>query len=197
MDQTLLWVLVALAAVVVAGVTWFALHRQPREARQLPPSRLVGPKVIGTDDHARSVEASPVEPSRRPERPMIRTLGSDDALRFGASWRQLQAQFIDDPERAVTEADRLVGEVMNVRGYPVGDFEQRMADIAVDHPDVVMHYRAGREIAVMHARGETNTEDLRQAMVHYRALFRNLLETAKTGEREQRIARDTFAERER
>ena len=75
----------------------------------------------------------------------------------------------------MTDADRLVGEVMHARGYPVGEFEQRVADISVDHPHVVMNYRAAREIADRHARGRASTEDLRQAMVHYRALFGDLL----------------------
>lgn len=188
MDQALLWIVAGLAAVAVAGVAWFAFHRrQPREFPQLPPRA----RTPVADDSVGKAEALIVEHPRRPERPSIRPLGSDDALRFGAAWRQMQAQFIDDPERAVTDADRLVGEVMSLRGYPVGDFEQRMADIEVNHPDVVMHYRAAREIAVMHARGETSTEDLRQAMVHYRALFRNLLETSKSREREYGVARDT------
>jgi len=92
----------------------------------------------------------------------------------------VQTRFVDDPRGAVTEADRLIGEVMGKRGYPVGEFEQRVADISVDHPDVVMNYRAAREIALQHAEGKANTEDLRQAMVHYRALFRDLLETNAT-----------------
>jgi hypothetical protein len=82
----------------------------------------------------------------------------------------------------VTEADRLVGEVMSARGYPMGDFERRVEDISVDHANVVMHYRAAREIAIEHSQGRASTEDLRQAMVHYRALFRDLLES--TGSRE-------------
>jgi hypothetical protein len=107
----------------------------------------------------------------------IRPLTPSDATRFDGAWRTVQARFVDDPRGAVTEADRLVGEVMAARGYPVGDFEQRVADISVDHPDVVMNYRAAREIATVHAQGKATTEDLRQAMVHYRALFNDLLET--------------------
>jgi hypothetical protein len=92
-----------------------------------------------------------------------------------ASWQRVQNQFVDDPGRAISEADKLVGEVMTARGYPVGEFDQRVEDISVDHPDVVMNYRAAREIAVHHSQGHADTEDLRQAMVHYRALFRDLL----------------------
>lgn len=89
-------------------------------------------------------------------------------------WREIQAQFVDDPAGALTRADVLIAEVMNERGYPVTDFEQRSADLSVDHPEVVQNYRAGHDIAVRHARGECGTEELRQAMIHYRALFDDL-----------------------
>ena len=107
----------------------------------------------------------------------IRALPSTDRSRYRQRWNDQQAHFVDDPEAAVGEADVLINEVMELRGYPVGDFEQRVADVSVDHPDVVMNYRAAREIAQHHAQGKATTEDLRQAMVHYRALFRDLLET--------------------
>jgi len=113
----------------------------------------------------------------RVERLHIRALSIEDAARFSDAWRRVQAQFVDDPKSAVTEADRLVGEVMHARGYPVGDFDQRIEDISVDHPNVVMNYRAARDIARDHASGRASTEDLRQAMVHYRALFTELLGT--------------------
>ena len=87
-----------------------------------------------------------------------------------------QARFVDDPKGAVLEADHLVTEVMHARGYPVGDFEQRAADISVDHPDIVANYRAAREIVARYNEGKAGTEDLRRAMVCYRALFGELLE---------------------
>jgi len=100
--------------------------------------------------------------------------------RFDEQWRSVQARFVDDPTGATTAADRLVGEVMEARGYPVGDFEQRTADISVEHPQVVEHYRAAHQIALRNERGEASTEDLRQALVHYRALFQDLLGTRET-----------------
>src|SRR5262249_34608573 len=115
--------------------------------------------------------------ARRVERLHIRSLNEDDERSYSNAWTELQTRFVDDPESAVTAADRLVGEVMDARGYPVGDFEQRVEDISVDHPDVVMNYRAAREIADRHAAGRASTEDLRQAMVHYRALCSELLGT--------------------
>lgn len=194
MDPATTWILVALAVLAVVALVWFALPRL--RARELAKS--------SAPDHERRVIADApagrlepvatgvVEP-RAPEpvkRITIKPLSSDDAIRFGAAWRQLQSQFVDDPETALSEADRLVGDVMSMRGYPVGDFEQRVADISADHPDVIINYRAAREIAVQHARGDATTEDLRQAMVHYRALFRHLLETSDTRSHDRPPARE-------
>ena len=85
-------------------------------------------------------------------------------------------RFVDNPKGVVMQADQLVRELMAKRGYPMGDFEHRAADISVDHPSVVEHYRAAQTIAVRDGRGEANTEELRQAVVHYRVLFDELLE---------------------
>jgi hypothetical protein len=104
----------------------------------------------------------------------IRQLAPNDRELYIASWRKVQAQFVDDPKSSVTQADQLLGDVMSARGYSVSDFEQRSADISVDHPIVVENYRAGHEIAVR-TRGQANTEDLRQAMIHYRTLFDELV----------------------
>jgi hypothetical protein len=112
---------------------------------------------------------------RRVEKLHIRELDAGEAARFADAWRDEQARFVDSPHEAVANADRLVGELMKARGYPVGDFEQRAADISVDHPLVVDNYRAAHKLAGRSGRGEANTEDLRQAMVHYRALFEDLL----------------------
>ncbi|HEX8026180.1 MAG TPA: hypothetical protein VF484_08245, partial [Candidatus Limnocylindrales bacterium] len=100
-----------------------------------------------------------------------------DRARFGQRWRVVQALFVDDPATAVQEADDLIAVVMRARGYPVGDFEQRAADISVNHPQVVDHYRTAHRIAERRATSTVDTEQLRQAFVHYRALFADLLET--------------------
>lgn len=103
-------------------------------------------------------------------------LAPAEAQRFGESWGTLQGRFVDDPKGAVAEADALVRDVMSRRGYPMSEFEVCAADISVDHPQVVDHYRAAHAIAERDHRGEADTEDLRKALVHYRALFRDLLE---------------------
>ena len=106
----------------------------------------------------------------------IRPLGAADRDRFLEGWTRVQADFVDDPQGAVTRADALLGDVMSARGYPVTEFEQRSADLSVDHPVVVQNYRSAHDIALRHARGEAGTEDLRQAMIHFRALFAELVD---------------------
>ena len=120
-------------------------------------------------------EAGLQEREKRVERFAIRPLAPSDRDRCVASWRKVQAQFVDDPKSSVSEADRLLGDVMSTRGYSVSDFEQRSADISVNHPLVVENCRAAHEIAVRHARGEASTEELRQAMIHYGTLFDELV----------------------
>jgi hypothetical protein len=106
----------------------------------------------------------------------IRPLDLEARDEFARQWRDAQARFVDEPAQAVAIADRLVAEVMRERGYPVEDFEQREADISVDHPRVVQNYRAGHALSMAAQQGRAGTEDLRQAMVHYRSLFEDLLE---------------------
>jgi len=102
-------------------------------------------------------------------------LSVEDQERFTTRWQQIQAEFVDNPKTSLAHADELLGEVMNARGYPVQDFEQRAADLSVDHPVVVQHYHAAHGIALRHKKDQTTTEDLRQAMIHYRALFQELV----------------------
>jgi hypothetical protein len=103
-------------------------------------------------------------------------LAPPDAARFTQAWNALQSRFVDDPKGVVVQADQVVRELMLKRGYPMGDFERRAADISVDHPTVVETYRAAQAIAVRDQRGQADTEELRKAVVHYRALFDELLE---------------------
>jgi hypothetical protein len=176
MNNQLIFVLIIGAAVVVAVALWFAVRI--RRTEQLR-SRF-GPEYDRTVGEARSVaegEAMLLERQTRVARLHVRPLLPADVRRFAQAWRDVQAWFVDDPKGAIVDADRLVGEVMHARGYPVGDFEQRVADISVDHPNVVMNYRAARDIVEDHGRGSASTEDLRHAMVHFRALFAELLGT--------------------
>jgi hypothetical protein len=106
-------------------------------------------------------------------------LSPEEAARFSSAWNRLQAEFVDNPAGAVAQADQLVRELMGKRGYPMSDFEHRAADISVDHPAVVSNYRAAQDIRARNLRGEVETEELRRAVVHYRALFDELLEVRR------------------
>jgi len=107
--------------------------------------------------------------------------------RYLEEWHRTQALFVDSPAEATREADRLIVDVMRERGYPVEDFEQRAADVSVDHPQVVDDYRAARAVSTANERGEASTEDLRQALVHYRSLFEELLDVGRADETDQAI----------
>ncbi|HTS65109.1 MAG TPA: hypothetical protein VMH28_23960 [Candidatus Acidoferrales bacterium] len=119
--------------------------------------------------------------TERTEKYQIRTLSSEEQRHFSEDWRRTQARFVDDPLLAVRDADDLVCQAMRTRGYPMADFERRAEDISVDHPRVVRNYRAAHRIAVEANEGRATTEDLRQAMVHYRELFDELLEIQPAG----------------
>ncbi len=171
MTPTLIGILlaVALAAVVLVIIG----QRRTRSLREK-----FGPEYDQTVKSMRSRGKAESDLNRRIERVeelAIRPLSSADRTRFEESWQADQARFVDDPRGAVKEADRIVAELMQVRGYPVADFEQRAADVSVNHPNVVSEYRAAHDIAERDAKGQASTEQLRKAMVHYRALFRDLL----------------------
>jgi hypothetical protein len=177
-------VLVVLALVVGAGAAWFFLERRrtQRLRRRFGPEYEHSVHAIGS---RRKAEKELEHREERIQHLDIRLLEPAESDRFLEEWRGVQGRFVDNPAGAVAEADRLVAEVMRARGYPVTDFDQRAADISVDHPRVVENYRAARDIAVRSERGEASTEDLRQAMVHYRILFDDLLESEPTLRKER------------
>jgi hypothetical protein len=131
--------------------------------------------------HGSRADAKLLDRENRVEQLTIRELAPAEQERFLERWKSVQLRFVESPKGAVTEADDLVSAVMQTRGYPVSDFEQRAADISVDHPRVMENYRAGHAIALRSWKSETNTEDLRTAMVHYRALFEELAQTGHAG----------------
>jgi hypothetical protein len=129
----------------------------------------------------REAEAALAAREKRVSKFNIRDLGEPERAQYAEHWRKVQSRFVDDPRGAVTDADESVGLLMGARGYPVSDFEQRAADLSVDHPRVVEHYRAAHAIAERHRAGKASTEDLRQAMIHYRSLFEELLDGRRPG----------------
>ena len=124
--------------------------------------------------------------TERAEKYHVHPLRPEEQQRFTDEWRRTQARFVDDPKLAIREADHLVCEVMRLKGYPIADFDRRTEDLSVDHPLVVRNYRSAHAIAMTEKEGHASTEDLRRAMVYYRELFDELLETHPAGMGERR-----------
>ncbi len=174
MDTTLTIVLVIVGMIVGGAVVWFLQQQRSRHLRER-----FGPEYKRARAEAGDVkraEAALAARERRVEKLNIRALTTAEAARFNEVWRHIQTLFVDDPPGAINEADHLVNEVMTAKGFPMADFGQRSADISVDHPTVVEHYREARAIAERNAANTASTEDLRQAVIHYRVLFEDLLE---------------------
>lgn len=173
MDANLFVAILVIALLAVAG--WLLLRRRRSEtlARQFGPEY---ERAVGETGSRTKAEAELLARRKRVHKLSIVPLTPAQAEHFAQAWRSLQARFVDSPQGVVFEADQLVRELMQRRGYPMGDFETRAADISVDHPGVVDHYRAAHAIALRDQRGQADTEALRQAIVHYRALFADLLE---------------------
>ena len=174
--DTWIWVLIAVAAVVVVA---FVVFNAMRARRTKALQSRFGPeyeRVAADAPSRREGEAELLERQKRRDHLDIKPLPPEARERYAEAWRDAQARFVDDPEEAVVEADALIQQVMRERGYPVEDFDQRAADVSVDHPEVVNNYRAAHGIRTAHERGKATTEDLRQALKHYRALFEELLE---------------------
>jgi hypothetical protein len=174
MDQKLLIALIVVAVVVAVFVVIGAMKRRSRELKQH-----FGPeydRLLREKGDPRKAEAELAAREKRVKKLELRPLPLAQREQFSSAWTTLQARFVDDPKGAVAEANRLVKEVMTARGYPVTDFETRAADISVDHPQLVSNYRAAHDIATRSERNSATTEDLRKAVVHYRALFEELLE---------------------
>jgi len=164
-------VICLLAVIVIA----FMVARKRRSDRLRVRFGPEYDRLVKQEGGVRQAEGVLTFREKRREKLAIRELSASDRTRYEANWEEVQGRFVDDPAGAVTVADRMVADVMRTRGYPVGDFEQRAADISVDHPVVVDQYRAAHSIAIRHERGQATTEDLRKAMVHYRALFQELI----------------------
>jgi len=174
------WIVLAIVVVValIALTAWLLYSK--RQSHRL--EQRFGPEYARAVDEMGSrtkAESELKTREKRVEKLNIVPLTPPEAARFDQAWKALQASFIDNPKGVVAQADQLVRELLLKRGYPMGDFERRAADISVDHPAVVDNYRAAQAIAARDLRGETNTEDLRKAVVHYRALFDELLEVSE------------------
>ncbi|HEY6958174.1 MAG TPA: hypothetical protein VI814_05075 [Candidatus Limnocylindria bacterium] len=187
MDQQLI-VWVVAAVVVVALLVAFWMVSQQRRRTHLREQ--FGPeyeRVVSQEGDQGRAERVLSQREERVKKLDIRQLPAAAREDFIARWRQVQARFVDDPRGAVGDADALIGDAMKARGYPVGDFEQRAADISVEHPDVVTDYRAAHRVALQR---EASTEELRRAMVHYRSLFDDVVGRNERGARDERARGD-------
>jgi len=173
-----MWIMVSL--LVVAGIfaigAWLIIQKRRTERLRAQFGPEYSRELERTRDRRR-VEGKLDDRMKRVEHLHIRPLTPRDRARFLESWHMIQAQFVDNPGAALAEADRLLADVMTTRGYPTAnpDFEQRAADISVDHPMVVENYRMAHAIAVLHSRGKASTEELRQATICYRTVFEELI----------------------
>lgn len=169
-------VVIAVAVIALLIVVWAVMRKRQRT---VVLRKNFGPEYerVVKEQGATRAETVLLERQQRVEKFHLRTLAVDERERFITEWRIVQSRFVDDPAMAVTEADALVTRLMQFRGYPMTDFEQRSADISVHYPLVVNNYRAAHEVALRHQRGEASTEDLRNSMIYYRTLFDELLES--------------------
>jgi hypothetical protein len=179
------WIIIAAVAVLVTGaIVWFAINK--RRTQQLREQ--FGPEydrtLEGYDDRREAESELQARRARR-ENLDIRPLDPASRRRYATQWKDVQSRFVDEPAAALTQANGLVLMVMRERGYPTEDFDQRAADVSVDHPQVVENYRAANAISARVGSDQASTEDMRQGLVHYRALFAELLDERDGDETQQ------------
>jgi hypothetical protein len=183
MDPKLIVLAVVVVLVIVVGV---ALYMRKRKNTTAGLRDRFGPeydRAVKQHGSERKAEAKLTDRETRVEMLKLRDLDVTERERYLGQWKAVQSRFVDYPKGAVTEADELVCSLMQTRGYPVTDFDQRAADISVDHPRVVENYRSAHAIALQLGRGEASTEDLRTAMIHYRSLFDELVQVQILGDK--------------
>jgi hypothetical protein len=184
-DSERLWAVVALVGVAVMLIALaLTISRQRGRARRAQLQQRFGPEYdIAVDELGPGrAEHELEERTRRVAHFRFNELSATDRARFATKWHDIQANFVDDPAVTVTTANELINEVMRARGYPTLSFEQRLADLSVEHPTVVQHYRAAHELSRSVFNGTVDTEQLRQALVHYRMLFTDLLHDRRDAE---------------
>ncbi len=179
-------VLAVVVILIIAGLFW--LYVRKRRSATADLKQKFGPeydRAVLTHGSERKAEAKLADREKRVEKLNIRDLDRMEHERFSKRWESVQSRFVDSPKGAVAEADDLVSSVMKARGYPVSDFDQRAADISVDHSRVVENYRSAHEIALRVGKDQATTEELRTAMIHYRSLFEELVQVPVAVERKE------------
>lgn len=171
-------VLVVVAILVIVAIAVVAMQRRKAALRQRFGSEYE--RAVKEEGSERRAQTLLEQRAKRVDKFHIRRLDAAERDQYAERWRMVQSRFVDDPKDAVVEADETVSSLMGAVGYPMADFEQRAADLSVDHAQVVDNYRAAHEIALLHRKGQASTEDLRQAMIYYRSLFEELLNGRKS-----------------
>jgi len=184
------WIAIAVGALALVALIGWEVTRQQRSRKLRGQFGPEYQRTVSAADSKREAEAELAERQKRREKLDIRQLSAEERSRYSEEWQAVQAKFVDDPAGAVMRADTLIQSVMADRGYPMEDFEQRAADVSVDHPRVVENYRDGHRLFVKASSGDGTTEDLRQAMRSYRKLFEELVEDADGDSGEQAEVED-------
>ncbi len=178
MNSALLVLIVVIVALVLIALLIYSTARRHRSDAL---RQHYGPEydhALQNSNGKTEAESKLLARSKRRQELDIRPLDPAARKRYNSAWTAAKADFVDDPDRAIAKADELVKEVMSERGYPIDGFEQQAADVSVGHPDVVSQYRSAHAIAVARGNGEASTEESRQAMIHYRAMFEELIRSA-------------------
>ncbi|MHB1338047.1 MAG: hypothetical protein ACYC7M_08745 [Bellilinea sp.] len=175
MDSTLI-IVIAVAVLVIVGLLLASSFSSRNRSKKLQDRfGTEYDRTVQALGNKKKAQAELDERQKHVAGLNIKPLSAADRERYLANWAAIQSKFVDEPGQAIGNADRLIMEVMQIRAYPVSDFEQRAADISVNYPGLVSNYRAAREIALKNEQQQANTEDLRQALIHYRSLFEELL----------------------
>jgi uncharacterized protein YneF (UPF0154 family) len=181
-------IIIVVVVVVIVGVILGLVFSRRKRSDQLQEH--FGPeydRTVQTMGGEKKAQTELNERQKHVETLDIRPLSVSEHDRYLAEWTAVQSKFVDEPGQAIVDADRLIMEVMQIRGYPVSDFDQRAADISVKYPALVTNYRGAREIANKNKLGQANTEELRQAMIYYRSLFEELLKAEPVVGEEKKV----------
>jgi hypothetical protein len=192
MLTTTQWIVILALLAVVAAVAIALLGARSSRHRHASLKRRFGPeydRAVEEHGNVAHAERELAAREKRVQQQKLRPLPEADRVKFSSDWRDVQARFVDDPSGAVQAADDLIKAVMIAGGYTSEHFDQRVADLSVEHADAVQHYRSARVLADANREGRANTEELRQAFVHYRALFAELLEQGPSPEPQLQEAR--------
>jgi FtsZ-interacting cell division protein ZipA len=177
LDNTYIIIVAALVVVVLGVLLGLVFSRRKRSEKFHDKYGAEYDNAVTTKGSEKEAQAELNERRKHVKSLDIRPLTANERERYQTEWTAVQAKFVDEPGQAIIDADRLIIEVMQIRDYPVSDFDQRAADISIKYPTLVSNYRAAREIALKNKQHEADTEELRQAMIYYHSLFSELLET--------------------